>query len=148
MVLNKTRNPFSILPSAIKVANFTILWQPSNIYNISKHTQDDTFRFPLASSEVNLAMGNLIDKLFGFDLQTSSNPQNQTQVILSRWLLAEGRCTFDQKCTKFITVKFSILGHIIYSVVFIFPTYNLCLFVRLQKLPLELSVLIKYQLFF
>lgn len=29
----------------------------------------------------------------------------------------------------------------------LFPNYNLCLFIRLQKLPLELSVLIKCQLF-
>ena len=75
--------------------------------------------------------------------------RNQTHNILeSRRSLAKGRCTFDQKCTKFITVKFSILGHMIYSVVFIFPNYNIRLFVRQQKLPLELSVLIKYQLFF
>lgn len=74
--------------------------------------------------------------------------RNQTHVILeSRQLLAEGRCTFWSKCTKFITVTFSILGHMIYSVVFMSPNYNLCLFLILQKLPLELSVLIKYQLF-
>lgn len=75
--------------------------------------------------------------------------KNQTHNILeSRRSLAKGSVHLIENVQKFITVTFSILGHMIYSVVFIFPNYNLCLFVRLQKLPLELSVLIKYQLFF
>lgn len=75
--------------------------------------------------------------------------RNQTHIVTEnrQSVIAKGRCTFDKKCTKFITVTFSILGHVIYSVVCLFPNYNLCLFIRLQKLPLELSVLIKYQLF-
>lgn len=66
--------------------------------------------------------------------------------ILSGRSLAKGTGTTDQKYTKCITVTFSIGGHMIYSVVFMSPNYNSCLFAILQKLLLELSVLIKYQL--
>lgn len=122
-------------------------WQSSSIYT-QTHTEA-TLRFPLANSEVNPVLNSLVQELFGFDLQTLYGTlRNQTPLILeSRWSFAKGRCTFDRKCTKFITVTFSTLGHMIYSVVFMFPNYSWCLFVRLQKLPLELSVLIKYRLF-
>lgn len=57
----------------IKVANFTIPWQPSNIY--TRTQGHDTFRFTLANSEANLVINSLINELFGFDLRVRWNTQ-------------------------------------------------------------------------
>lgn len=114
------------------------------------HIQDDLFRFPLANSEGSLAAKQPHQWLL-WSWVTNSTPWNQTHVIRDNkqnQKLMGGKCTFGRKCVKSITMTFSILGHMIYSVVFMFPNYNLCLSIRLQKLPLELSVLIKYQLLF
>lgn len=77
--------------------------------------------FPLTNSEVNLVINSLTKGLFGLDLQTpwdtqKSNPHSHWE----QTVIAKGRCTFDKKCTKFIRVTFSILGHVIYSVVVCF----------------------------
>lgn len=69
---------------------------------------------------------------------TPRNQKPTTSLRADGQVEVKGKCTFDRKCTKFITVTFSILGHMIYSVVFIFPNYNLCLFVRLQKVTIRI----------
>lgn len=86
--------------------------------------------------------------LFGFTDTVERSEIKPTSSSRAGGHLHRGDVHLMEKCTEFRTVTFSTLGHVIYSVVFMFPNYNLCLFVRLQKLPLELSVLIKYQLFF
>lgn len=101
--------------------------------------------FPLASSEVTLAINSLAVRLFGLDLQTL---KNQTHIVAEsrRSIIAKGRCTFDKMYKIYNSDIINIRPHDLFSS--LVPNYNLCLFIRLQKLPLELSVLIKCQLFF
>lgn len=73
--------------------------------------------FPLNNSEVNLVINSLTEGFFGLDWQTpwdtqKPNPYSHWEQTVSH---SKGRCTFGKKCTKFITVTFSILGHVIYS---------------------------------
>lgn len=102
----------STIPQWLQTSNF-----PGNLpISVPRYTQDNALRFPLASSEANLVIHSPTDGLFGYDSHTLWNTQNQNPNILeSRWSLAKGRCTFDRKCTKFITVTFSIRPHDLFS---------------------------------
>lgn len=140
----------SMLPSASLQRLPTSQFPPGSLpISTPKHRQEDTFRFPLANSEVSLVINSLINELFGFDLQTLRNTQKSNpHHPQEQMVICKGEMYIWSKMYKIYNSDiFNIRPHDLFSSFYV-PKLQLMSIVRLQKLPLELSVLIKYQLFF
>lgn len=140
----------SMLPSASLQSLPTSQFPPWRSSNIDTQTEAGGYiQIFSANSEGSLVINSLIDELFGFDLRTLRNAQKSNpHHPREQMVICKGEMYIGSKMYKIYNSDIYILGHMIYSVVFMFPNDNWCLFIRLQKLPLELSVLIKYPLFF